>query len=445
MSKFSISVAVIILVTALSAPAYVAHSKGNGGGGHHAGGGAGGGHSGGHGGGWHGGGGTQHLSAGAASSHWSGRSSSRGSRIANPSLSTRSAAHTLHTHNSGARFARAGWHHHGHNGRFGWVGPLFWPFAYYDFYDYLWWGDDYYDDAFWGYGYGGIFTGMFSPYGYGDLAGYQARSTGGNSNAPAEKLARLCDEDSRGIAGLPIDRFQQALAPNDAQRAALDDLANASLKAAQTIKAACPADIALTAPGRLANMQQRIEAMITAVATVQPPLKKFYDLLSDEQKAKLAALGIDRRRKQAAVTTTGSIPKTCGASLGVPDWPAAEIDRTLRPTEAQRARLTALQTTNANAEDMLKTSCQADKALTPPVRLAAVENRLDIMLYAVKMVRSSLNDFYAMLTDEQKARFETLGPQQMGQGDQSIATQNQSRRYDYSNVGNILRHLMNRF
>jgi LTXXQ motif family protein len=445
MSKFSISVAFITLVAALSTPAYVAHSRGHGvgsggGGGHHAGGGGGGGHyaggGGGHSGGWR---------AGAASSRWSGRSSSGGSRIANRSLNANSAARTLHTSNSGGRFARAGWGHHEHYNRFGWVGPLFWPFAYYDLYDYLWWGDENYDDAFWGYGYGGIFAGMFSPYGYGDLVGYQARSTGGNSNVPIEKLAQLCEEDSRDIASLPIDRLQQALAPNDTQRAALDDLANASLKAAQTIKAACPADIALTAPGRLTNMQQRIEAMITAVTTVQPSLKKFYDLLSDEQKAKLAALGSDRQRKPAVVTTTGSIPQTCGANLGLPDWPAAEIDRTLRPTEGQRARLAALQTTNAKAEEMLKTSCQADKALSPPARFEAVEKRLDTMLYAVKMVRSALNDFYSMLSDEQKARFEALGPQQMGLGDQSITTQNQSRRYRYSSVANILRQLMNRF
>ena len=75
----------------------------------------------------------------------------------------------------------------------------------------------------------------------------------------------MCGEDSRDIAGLPIDQIQQAIQPNDAQRAALDDLANASVKAAQEIKAACPTQIALTAPGRLAAMQQRIEAMISAV------------------------------------------------------------------------------------------------------------------------------------------------------------------------------------
>jgi hypothetical protein len=81
----------------------------------------------------------------------------------------------------------------------------------------------------------------------------------------------MCGADSRDIAGLSVDQVQQTIQLTDAQRAALDDLANASAKAAQGIKAACPTDIALTAPSRLAHMQQRIEAMIAAVEIVQCP------------------------------------------------------------------------------------------------------------------------------------------------------------------------------
>jgi hypothetical protein len=56
------------------------------------------------------------------------------------------------------------------NGGYGWGGPLYWPFAYNDMYDYAMWGDGY-DDSFWGYGYGDIYAGMFAPYGYDDLTG----------------------------------------------------------------------------------------------------------------------------------------------------------------------------------------------------------------------------------------------------------------------------------
>ena len=69
----------------------------------------------------------------------------------------------------------------------------------------------------------------------------------------------MCGDDSRDIVELPVDDMRQAMRLTDVQRAALDDLANALLKAAQDIKAACPTDVSLTAPNRLATMQQRIE------------------------------------------------------------------------------------------------------------------------------------------------------------------------------------------
>ena len=38
-------------------------------------------------------------------------------------------------------------------------------------------------------------------------------------------------------------------------------------------------------------MQQRLEAMLQAVKTVQPALENFYGSLSDEQKARFNQLG----------------------------------------------------------------------------------------------------------------------------------------------------------
>ncbi len=320
-----------------------------------------------------------------------------------------------------------GWWRHG-NGGFGWVGPLFWPFAYYDFYNYAMWGYGY-DDSFWGYGYGDIYAGIFAPYGYDDLVNYLPQDAGTNPSRPARassasvtpnpptgQLAQMCGEDSRDIAGLPIDQIEQAIQPDAAQRAVLDDLANASAQAAQNIKTACPTAAALTAPNRLASMQQRIEAMIAAVAIVQPKLDKFYELLNDEQKQRLTALGEDQRRNRAEAKTTGSLTQNCGgAQAGMTQWPAAEIDRSVRPTEAQRASFDALQNATTKAAEMLKASCQPDDALTPPARLAAVGKRLDTMLQAVTMVRSALNDLYATLSNEQKAKFEAIGPQRMSQ------------------------------
>ena len=270
------------------------------------------------------------------------------------------------------------------------------------------------------------------------------------ARAPAQRPRRptnwreLCGEDSRDIAGLPIDQIQKAIEPNDAQRAALDDLANASVKAAQDIRAACPTKIALTAPARLAAMQTRIEAMISAVDTVQPPLQKFYDLLTDDQKARLNALGEDQRRADAAKNKNGSLAENCGAAQpGVTGWPSAEIDAKVHPTDAQRASLTALQDATAKAADTLKASCQTSEAITPPARLEAVRKRLDAMLQAVKSVRTALDDFYGKLSDEQKAQFEAIGPDRSAASHQSSAAPTHVRhRHYHAGINGLIRHFM---
>jgi hypothetical protein len=297
------------------------------------------------------------------------------------------------------------WQHSG--GGYGWVGPLFWPFAYYDLYDYAIWGDG---SGFWGYGYPDIYAGIFAPYGYDDLAGYLPHRRSGRRYDSFAQIGQMCGNDSRDIAGLPIDQIAEAVQPTEAQGGALADLGNASISAARIIRAACPTQVALTAPGRLAVMQQRIEAMIAAVATVQPPLERFYGLLADEQKARLNALAEEQRKAAAANGTKEEPGPSCAAPQPAGQWPSAEIDARLHLTDAQRVSLQALQDAGARAADMLKAACQAGDTVTPAARLAATGKRLDAMLRAVKLVRAPLEDFYATLSDEQKAQFEMIGP-----------------------------------
>jgi hypothetical protein len=363
------------------------------------------------------------------------------SALANPNTRARMVATAAMAGTAGwlsGRRGGDGWWRHAHGG-YGWIGPLFWPFAYYDIYDYALWGYGY-DPLFWDYGYNDIYAGMFYPYGYDDLVGYLPSGGAGSRvsvrqmrGARAEvpnRLAQMCGDDSRDIAGLPIDQIQQTLQLNDAQRAALDELANASVTAAQQIKAACPTQIALTAPERLAAMQQRIEAMIAGVQTVQPALQKFYDLVNDEQRARLNALAQNQRRGEAARSTPGSLTQTCRAAQpGVTDWPTAEIDAKLRLSEAQRPSLAALQQASAKAAETLQNSCPTAEPITPPARLEAIANRLDTMLQAVKMVRASLDDFYGKLNDEQKAQFEAIGPARSALSNPPADSQARARRY----------------
>jgi hypothetical protein len=77
---------------------------------------------------------------------------------------------------------------------------------------------------------------------------------------------------------------------------------------------------------------------------------------------------------------------------------------------------------------MLATSCRIEEAATPPVRLTAVGKRLGVMLESVKLVRTALDDFYAMLSDEQKAQFEAIGPRRTSVTDRADMMQRYGRR-----------------
>jgi uncharacterized protein YjbI with pentapeptide repeats len=316
------------------------------------------------------------------------------------------------------------WNHRGdwwhHRPFFGWAGPVFWPWFYDDFFYYTFWDyGPYYDAPFWAYGYGDIYGAMFSPYGYDGLAGWapprggRTRTAVARGNPPsqpaqpsqASQWTTMCGADAQ-VASLPIDRITAAVSPDEQQRAALDALANASQQAAQTIKTACPTDVAYTPTGRLDVMERRVQAMVQAVAMIRPPLDTFYGLLSDEQKARFNALGQNQRPDNPR-----SPLAACGPNAAaLPTWPQQQIEKAVQPNEGQRALLDRLKDAGAKAADTLKASCPAEPPATPPARLAAMAARLDAMLQGVQLVHQALNDFYGSLTDEQKAQFNGIPP-----------------------------------
>jgi hypothetical protein len=295
---------------------------------------------------------------------------------------------------------------------FGWYGPVFWPYAYDDVLEDILWGYGL-GSAFWDYGYDDVYAGLFSPFIYSDLAGNllteqsQATPAGGrraDANSRPNQLAQMCGEDSKEAAGWPTARIAQGTSPTAPQRAALDELTDATIRAAQAIKDACPTEIVFTAAGRLEAMQTRIEGMAKAASMLRAPLDRFYGALTDEQKARLNAF--DEQREHDRGSTAG-----CNAAGNVPRWPAEQIERAVRPDPEQNAKLGGLKAAMAAAAEDLRDACPSSLPTTPPARLKAISRRLDAMLKTVKNVRAALGDFYAALSDEQKAQFDTVARQ----------------------------------
>jgi CRISPR/Cas system endoribonuclease Cas6 (RAMP superfamily) len=103
-------------------------------------------------------------------------------------------------------------------------------------------------------------------------------------------LTQVCGERASGIASVPLERIERAVRPDGARRSALEELQEAVSEAANLLSSECPTYRALTPVGRLQAMEQRLDAMLRAVQTVQPALDKFYASLSDEQKERFNRL-----------------------------------------------------------------------------------------------------------------------------------------------------------
>jgi hypothetical protein len=76
--------------------------------------------------------------------------------------------------------------------------------------------------------------------------------------------------------------------------------------------------------------------------------------------------------------------------------------------EFRTARVT-LRDATGKAVSVLQAACPEETPLTPPGRLEAMEMRLKAMIEAADTERPMLDDFYASLFNEQKARFNRIG------------------------------------
>jgi hypothetical protein len=83
------------------------------------------------------------------------------------------------------------------------------------------------------------------------------------------------------------------------------------------------------------------------------------------------------------------------------------MERTLQPTDAQKADFEALKAAASKAEDQLKAGCPTDAEradATPPGRLNLAEKRMSAGLDALRTIKGPFDALYAKLDDKQRDR-----------------------------------------
>jgi hypothetical protein len=314
-----------------------------------------------------------------------------------------------------------------------WAGPVFWPYAYSDIFDYTFFPaayddgyfavayDDFMDTVFWGPDsqYVEDYAYADAPMGTGGIPRETTGSRPPRERAPvSEQTVRaLCGDPDKGVTAWPFADIEKSVQPTPEQRALLDEMKQAAAQAADAFKNSCGGTYAMTPPGRLQAMMNRVSATLEAVRIVKPALEKFYGSLSDEQRARFNEVGPEVARNAKPVERAPANQEEANAQAnacrepkpGLTNLPIERIEALVKPAGGQKDALDRLGSATEKAVDTLQAACPDDVPQTPPGRLDAMEKRLDAMLQAAKAVQQPLADFYAKLSSEQKARFNTLG------------------------------------
>ncbi|HEX2351838.1 MAG TPA: Spy/CpxP family protein refolding chaperone [Xanthobacteraceae bacterium] len=111
-----------------------------------------------------------------------------------------------------------------------------------------------------------------------------------DATAAAPGWSGMCEELGSVLRNWPVREIERDVQLAGAQRVAFYELVTASLKAADTLSSACPAEAALTPVGRMETMRKRLSAVRAATAAIRPALARFYEALDQGQKVRFAGM-----------------------------------------------------------------------------------------------------------------------------------------------------------
>jgi hypothetical protein len=293
-----------------------------------------------------------------------------------------------------------------------WYGPVFWPYAYDDLFEYvLWPADDAdYDGLFWVDAFAATIDPALSPAAAALPGRLPARRSVARSRAgvrglagQSREFAEICGRRTPGRTGWPAERVRQTLDPTGAQELALGAFKAATAAAATVLDDACVNEMPTSAVRRLEAIERRLDAMRQALAIIGPALDGLYGALDEAQKVRLDGIAPDPAAATNAVESAVSI---CGPSP--PHPPPARAD--IEPKPPQRVALEALTAAIGAAIERLRAACPTPMPWTLPQRVSALKTRLDAMLAAVRIERPALATLADALSREPTSPANDIAP-----------------------------------
>jgi Spy/CpxP family protein refolding chaperone len=198
-------------------------------------------------------------------------------------------------------------------------------------------------------------------------------------------------------ANAMMERLRAELQPSADQMERLQRLGDSIRAAVGYLAETCSDEIPNQPIARLRLMESEVELLRLAIDIIRQPLQDFEQSLTPEQRA--------RFRGEAAPKIAGV---SCGASSAAVDWSIDQIEKSVRPTEQQRAALGDVHQVFREAASDLRAHCPTSPPQSAVARFETVEGRLDATSRAILSIRVALDVFESKLSDDQKNRLGTM-------------------------------------
>jgi LTXXQ motif family protein len=237
----------------------------------------------------------------------------------------------------------------------------------------------------------------------------------GDFSAAIEEMIHACDVQVQELRNMPLDGVAEMIMPTEQQRDALAQIRSAALKESESLAAACPKNLPASVHERLDTLSRTLAAMAASLAALRPTFATFYDLLNDEQKARLVTKTVSAdaqprsdqksRSHQSRDVANRHSDSYCQQWMSyLKSWPIRQIDDRASLSDDQRATLYELTAAIYRAAGKLKTACDADDRFTPPGRIEARERQLKALQESVDAISPAFSRFENEISDTQKAQ-----------------------------------------
>jgi hypothetical protein len=251
--------------------------------------------------------------------------------------------------------------------------PPLWPTAlpsvYEDLLGYVLWPGDY-ADRLWAHGYGDIMSTLLAP-------------AAANPDQAASMLQDgMCSAKASELANQLIAHTSERIGPAPDQKAALEELGSALGEAVDRGRAA----VCTGTGDPLKRMEDGLWVMWDATLLMRAPLEKFYDTLTDAQKAKLIG----------GTAASQALAQACAGQAGSGDRIEQQLlARAQGADPQQRFMIETLRRQSAALIKFLAISCPRETKPNPMDRLETAGDRMNALLYVAMSMSPALAELHA--------------------------------------------------